>query len=313
MTGILDRVASIVGSPTFRGCGAPDLRVLLALMLHMDARSGAAFPSVRRLADLTGAHHRDVRRYLRRLTEAGLIEVSAVGSGRRSSAYVVAPGATEHSLAEFFRPGRERGASPPPEGGMSPLSEGGVQPPGRSHPVDGGGGDDPPSGRGEIDRRGGSETPPNREPAMEPLACAPAREPSDPSSVDGVPRNPSAGRTATRAQILDRIEQHGLAHRNLFAARARVDAAVSAGLTLDDVDRLAREAHRQGQEPVGLFWRWLTAADDGRAPWQDVLVDLDAAAKERKLRQAPSARGDGATSSEPLSIADIARAAGGSP
>ena len=299
--GNLDRLAGLILDPAFRGLGAQDLRALLVLLVHTD-RVGVAWPTVRRVAELAHLDHRDARRALQRLAEAGLVEVLSEARGRRSRRYQVVPRATDGGFLGLRRTCFEGGDMPPDtddeaggdappacvvEGGESTLdsaeNEGGDAPPARF--VEGGlesrrGGSGPPVA-------GGSGPPRTSEPQNLPRTRTHAREGSS-RPTDDAPADPGTGHAEVvrvRGLCLERLAGSGHRLTNRLRERAVLDRAIGDGLELDELDVLVGEAERQGENPTGLLWTWL--GDVGR--WRAVLADAGRAAKERALRDAPRA------------------------
>lgn len=62
--------------------------VWLAIKAHSNYQTGVCYPSVRKLADLTGLSTTTVQKSLKTLTEANLLRVESEGKGTRSTRYV---------------------------------------------------------------------------------------------------------------------------------------------------------------------------------------------------------------------------------
>ena len=65
------------------GVGLHVLPTYLALIDHADNRTGRAWPSINRLADMLGLCRRTVERHLQALQSAGLVLSNGQGRGRR--------------------------------------------------------------------------------------------------------------------------------------------------------------------------------------------------------------------------------------
>ena len=68
--------------------GANAFVVWLAIKSHADYQTGVCWPSVRKLAELTGLSSVTVQKCLKTLTEANLLRVESEGKGTRSTRYV---------------------------------------------------------------------------------------------------------------------------------------------------------------------------------------------------------------------------------
>lgn len=299
MTGVLDRLASVMVHGGISSLKCPRARVLLVLLLY-GGRDGHAYPSTRTIAELSRTEPRNVRRALAELCAAGVIERVSSGRGGRptgggrvsTSHYRVAPQATDGLFVELMggetRVGDTRVADETRVGQTlvndeSRVAETRVEAetrvqqtrvapetrvaqsrnPGLSGPKPGS--VEPPKPKGTQRNPPGGGAPHSAQGGAAPL---------DPPSAPLLEAEPSV------VELADAISAAGVRARQprfrVLALARRCHA--EQGLTADVVPRLLALAERHGREPVALLATWLD-----RATWRDVLADADLAIKERRI------------------------------
>ena len=77
--------------------------VLLALELHADEISAFCYPTIEKLAELTGYNEKTVRRAIKRLETAGYLRIQNNSSRNESSYYILTRPAIEHPQPPDFK------------------------------------------------------------------------------------------------------------------------------------------------------------------------------------------------------------------
>lgn len=110
-----------------RALNLTDTRVLGVVAAHISKKTGTAWPSIRRIADILRIDARNVRRSLRKLENAGYLETAkrANEKGRQTSnAYRLRGVSSDHPST----PDREGASNPRKEGASGQPTEGRLEP-----------------------------------------------------------------------------------------------------------------------------------------------------------------------------------------
>lgn len=289
MTTTINRLAEIVTDPRFRTLGKRAVKVLLVLLAHSD-QEGQAYPGARRLAELSGVPERWIGTSVRELEAAGALKIVRQHSGRATRRVVIAPAASERSIAKL----RTRPVEVTDSVGSASV--------------------DP-----TVSVMSESVTSGVPDPTVSAVEVTDSVVVEVTESVSRTPKEPQEpqGEAAPSRFALARDRRDGFAGEGISllvellgppsyrgAALVALRAFAEADGTLIDLKRLALEAQRAGDSPWGLLLVWLR--DPPR--WRDSLADVNA--RKKHARSASAARAD-ATEAE--RAADLNRSHGDGP